>query len=234
MNLSIKNTLKTLKNTQQQIADTSAKIETLRLASGEALIAAALLRQLRTQREDRLADCLAKSLPSDTDELDKQINEAIRNQSFLDDKAAATDKAIIMIEKNLTDLRSTEAIQLDAVFAAYFDRSHLAEREALQKTEKALSDFKLAAAELAACHEACSILHRGNYSDWKTSESLLYTRFENNQTLRELTKNQTEKLLKNIDDELTKELGLNLWTIRTKHPRQPVSNINTLPTTEIA
>jgi hypothetical protein len=234
MNLSIKNILKTLKTTQQEIAETSRKIEALRLASGEALIAAALLSQLRSRREDALAHSLATNQPCDTNELDRQIMEAVTNQVFLDDKAAATSKAIGMIEKNLADLRIIETNQLDSVLSAYFERFQSSHRLALEKTKKALADFKDAASELAAAHEAGSALQRGAFFDWKEAGAILYTRYEHNQTLLDLTKARTEELLNNINEELNDSLGLNLRQIKKMQPRQVVSTPDVTATTEIA
>jgi hypothetical protein len=222
MNLSIKNSLKTLQNTRKQITEKVAHLDALRLASVESVNVAHELARLRAQREDVLAVGLAAGQASNTEALDRQISEATINQARLADQAGAATKAIGLVENALNDLRLVEATQLSAVFAAYFNRFHVSERSALEKTEKALADFKEAAAQLAATHHACLVLHRGDYLDWQEVDHLLYTRFENNRTLRDITKDQAELIVKTVDDELTEALGLNLWQIRTKHPRQPM------------
>jgi hypothetical protein len=234
MNLQIKNTLKTLKNTRQQVAETLAKIDTLRLASVASASAANELANLRSKREDLMASLMASSQPSDTQELDNQISEASISQSLLEDRSRAATKAIVILEKNLSDLRETEADQLDAVFSSYFDRFHSAERLALEKTAKTLAEFKEAAAQLATTHEACSILNRGGYKDWQDVQGILYSRFENNQTLRDLTKERTEELLKTIDAELVESLGLTIWQVKTKHPRRAVNHTEQAPALESA
>jgi hypothetical protein len=234
MNLQIKNTLKTLKNTRQQVAETVAQVDSLRLATDEAATAASSLSNLRLQREDLIAASMASNQPTETKGLDDRITGATANHALLFDKAAASGKATLIVEKNLANLRAMEAEQLDAVFSAYFHRFHAAERLALEKTAKALADFKEAAAQLATTHEACSILNRGGYKDWQDVQGILYSRFENNQTLRDLTKERTEELLKTIDAELVESLGLTIWQVKTKHPRRAVKQTEQAPAPESA